>query len=213
MKSVVGLVVLSGICLATACQTTVNSANHPSTSTSPVATQAAASFPSAVVPTPTTFAPVTWNGDGPVFIAVVQKTEMADESADKPTVNVGPVGFAFDLDNRVLWLHRVIPATSLESGVIVGLVTLVETPTVIYEKREILQGPSQPRFMQIGAADAATDGLSFVYDGQTYSLLPGDSLSFDKPATTSKSSTFTTVITNHGRLTGAQSMPADDSLP
>jgi hypothetical protein len=96
---------------------------------------------------------------------------------------------------------------------VIGLVTQVETPTGIYTKRELMQLPAEPRFMQILGADSASDSLSFVYDGQSYSLLPGKSLSFDQAGTAASSATISTLITNHGRLAGAQSMQIEPAVP
>lgn len=225
MKSLVGLVMLLGLCLVVACQPLGSLASSTPSSPPNVAqtSQAAASLalptqtsaPASSVsgPAPTMAAPVTWGSGGPLFIAVIQTTSMAGDSADKPTLDVGPVSFAYDLDNRILMLHPTIAPASLKADVVIGLVTQVETPTAIYARRELMQLPAEPRFMQILGADSATGSLSFVYDGQSYSLLPGKSLRFDQAGALASSATTTTLVTNHGRLAGAQSMQIETGVP
>lgn len=225
MRSLVEYVALGGLVLATACQATSNPARAGITpspdvmktvqasGSTPMATQTIAPRSNAAGPTATMSPPVSWNGDGPVFVAVIQTTGMGDQSAEKPTIDIGLAAFSYDLDNKILLLHPTIAIGSLDPSVVLGLVTEVETPTVIYIKREILHGASRPRFITIVGTDAGTDALTFVYDGQTYSLLPGKSLSFDKTGTTPGAATITTLITNHGRLDGAQSMPPTEQQP
>ena len=225
MKSWVGLLVFVGLCFGVACQPLRSPASSASSSppnvaqtiqasgSLPLPTQTRAPASSEAGAAPTMAAPVTWASGGPLFIAIVQITSMADESPDKPTIDIGPVSFAYDLDNRILMLHPTIAPASLQADVVIGLVTEVETPTGMYTRRELMQIPAEPRFMQILGADSASGALSFVYDGQSYSLLPGNSLSFDKTGATAKSATTTTLITNHGRLAGAQSMPIEPAAP
>jgi hypothetical protein len=225
MKSLVVSVVLVGLCFGVACQPVGSPASsapssHPNVDQTvqasgslPLPTQTNAPASSVAGPAPTMAAPVTWGSGGPLFIAVVRITSMAGESAEKPTIDIGPVSFAYDLDNRILMLHPTIAPASLKADVVIGLVTQVETPTGIYTKRELMQLPAEPRFMQILGADSASDSLSFVYDGQSYSLLPGKSLSFDQAGTAASSATISTLITNHGRLAGAQSMQIEPAVP
>ncbi len=225
MKSLVGYLVLVGFVFTAACQTPGSPApagvapspdvmkTVEASGSTPLATQTTAPLSSSVGPTATMSPPVAWNGDGPLFVAVIQTTGMGGDSAEKPTIDVGLVAFAYDLDNKILMLHPTIPAASLAADYVVGLISEVETPTAIYIKREILRSPSEPRFIKILGPDAGSDTLSFTYDGQTYSLQPGQSLSFDKTGTTPSAATFTTLITNHGRLEGAQTMPPSGPQP
>jgi hypothetical protein len=225
MKSLVGLVMLVGSCFVVACQPVrISASSAPSSPANvaqtdqaatslPIPTQSTAPASSAAGSAPTMAAPVTWESGGPLFIAVVQTTIMAGESMDRPSVDVGPVSFAYDLDNRILMLHPTISPASLKADVVIGLVTQLETPTAIYTRRELMQLPAKPRFMQNLEADSTTGSLSFVYDGQSYSLLPGKSVSFDKVKAATTSATTSILITNHGRLAGARSMPIDSAVP
>ncbi len=199
--------------LVSACQAPVSPAAGNSAAAVGVVPAQQNPAAAAAVSTPTAFPPVSWNGTGPFFIAVVQSTAMATDTGDKPTVSVGPAAFAYDLDNKILLLRRVASADSLNAGLLIGLVTEVSTPSVVYQKNEILQGASQPRFMQMLQIEALSGALNFIYDGQSYSLLPGKSMSFDHAGATANAATITTVITNHGRLNGITSMPADGAMP
>lgn len=225
MKSLVWYLVLVGLVFATACQPSSSRApagitpspdvmqTVEASGSTPLPAQTTAPFSSSVGQTATMSPPVTWNGNGPVFVAVIQTTGMGSQSPEKPTIDIGLKAFSYDLDNKILLLHPTISIASLNADVVVALVTEVETPTAIYIKREILRSPSQPRFIKVLGTDAGTDTLNFLYDGQTYSLLPGKSLSFDKTGATPSAATFTTLITNHGRLDGAQSLPPSEQQP
>ena len=225
MKSVLILVSLGGLVVLAACQTPASpgiglsatpagivQAAQVGTPSSPV-NQSVAPGSGAINPAPTAFAPVTFNGDGPLFVAVVQTTKMVDNAGDQQTISLVPPGFAFDLDNRILLLRRMVSAQTMKLGMLVGVATEVATPTVVYERLEILQGASQPRYMQILEVDPATGALSFLYDGQSYSLLPGSSMSFSHAGATKSAASVTTLITNHGRLNGIQSMPVEGPMP
>lgn len=139
MKILVGFVMLVGSGLVVACQPVRSlAASAPSSPANvaqtvqasgslPIPAQSTAPASSAAGLAPTMAAPMTWESGGPLFIAVVQTTIMAGESMDKPSVDVGPVSFAYDLDNKILMLHPTISPASLKADVVIGLVTQVGT--------------------------------------------------------------------------------------
>ncbi len=220
-KISVGMSLLVGIYLMAACQAPAPSASGSGASVpSAMQTgQTASQLPTpaeagaTTAPTQTVALPATGDTAKPLFIGVVQTIGMSNDSAEKQTVSVGPTAFAYDLDNRTLLIHPTISIGSLKADVIVGLVTEVETPSVVYEKREVKLLPVQVRLLQILGADLQTGILNFTYDSKAYTLDPGQTLSFDQPGATATAASIRTVITNHGLLWGIQTMPNSGNQP
>lgn len=223
-RILVGLVLVAGTLLA-ACQTPSGSTttgaapatdvvqtNQPATSV-PLSTLSIAATPTAASSAQASGLPTTGDGQRPLFIGVVQTIGMKGNSTEKAAVTIPPVAFSYDLDNRILLVHPTISLASLKADVIIGVVTEVDTPSATYEKREIKLLPFQLRAMQILGADLTTGVLNFTYDSKPYTLDPGQSLSFDQPGTTANPATISTVIFNHGELSGIQTMPETGTVP
>ena len=147
----------------------------------------------------------------PIFLEVTQTTIMNKDSAQGPTIGVGPTIYFYHLDSKVLMLHSTIilePTTEL----LVGVNTILKTPNQVYEKREIVQFPSmQPALIQISAFDAETGMLNLVYAGETFNLSPGENRTFKQIGSDSNASTVITIIANHGSLADIQPASPDGS--
>jgi hypothetical protein len=223
MKKIVGLFALGGLFLLTACQTPNTSASD-SDSTTPRVFQAdqvetSTPVPPQIIlfqPTPENHAE---NGTGalrsgdqmPIFLEVTQTTILGENSVQSPVVGVGPVIFFYDPDSKVLLLHPTITVAST-TGLLIGVMTVLQTPDQVYEKREIVQFPSaQPVLIKIAAFDAKAGTLNLVYADETYNLSPGESHTFKQIVGGSNTSTVITIIVNHGHLTDIQQVSPDGS--
>jgi hypothetical protein len=223
VKKFGNLFALGGLFLLTACLTP-NASESGSDSTTPRVFQTDQVETSAPVPTQTIlFQPTPENpaenetgtlrsgGQVLIFLEVTQTTILGENSVQSPVVGVDPVIFFYDPDSKVLLLHPTITVAST-TGLLIGVMTVLQTPDQVYEKREIVQFPSvQPGLIQIAAFDAKAGTVNLVYADETYNLSPGESRTFKQIGGGSNTLTVITLIVNHGHLTDIQPVSPDGS--
>ena len=153
-----------------------------------------------------------WKGaQMPIFLEVTQATTMNKDSAQGPTIGVGPTIYFYHPNSKVLMLHSTI-TLELTTELLIGVNTVLKTPNQVYEKREIVQFPSmQPALIQISAFDAKTGILNLVYAGEIFNLSPGESRTFKQFGSDASSSTVITKVLNHGPLADIQPASPDGS--
>lgn len=142
-----------------------------------------------------------WKGNQvPIFLEITQTTIMNNDSAQGPTLGVGPTIYFYHPDSKILMLHSTItcePTTEL----FVGVNNIFQTPNQIYEKKTIIQYPSaQPDLIQISFFDLETGIIKLVYADEAFTLSPGESRTFKQISNNSKAPMIILNITNHGQL-------------
>jgi len=149
----------------------------------------------------------------PFYVEITQTTTMAGPVGQPPRIHVGPHLFSYKADTKTLLLDPSIVAGSAGSELLIGEITVLETPTQTYENRAIAPFPSaQPALLQVLEFDAITGVVRFVVAGEVRSLAPGERLTPKQPAGSSAAPGMVTVIVNHGRLAGIQAAAPDGSL-
>ena len=153
-----------------------------------------------------------WKGDQmPTFLEVIQTTLMGEDSAQSPTIGVGPAVYFYTPDSKVLMLHSTItlaPTTEL----LIGVNAILQTPGQVYEKKSIIQYPSAKLdLIQISAFDNETGMINLVYEGESFDLYPGESRTFKQVGSGSNTPTVITQVLNHGLLAEIQPTSPDGS--
>jgi hypothetical protein len=153
-----------------------------------------------------------WKGDQmPIFLEVTQTTIMKTDSAQGPTLGVGPAVYFYNPDENVLRLQSTI-TLAFTTELLIGMNNVLQTPGQVYEKKALIQYPSaQSDLIQISAFDAETGMLRFVFDGEAYDLPAGESHTFKQVGSEPDTSTVITVVSNHGLLSDIQLTSPDGS--
>jgi hypothetical protein len=155
----------------------------------------------------------SWQGHPmPFFMEVIHTTSMDDADTQQPLTHVGESVFSYDPSSKVLLLRQEVLIPLRTTEVIVGETTVLRTPGQAFQNSEIVQFPSaQPALIKILDLDAASGTVHLACSGESYDLSPGETLTCKRTGGATKTPTVITIIANHGRLTGIQPMPADES--
>jgi hypothetical protein len=149
----------------------------------------------------------------PIFVEVTQRTTMGGPPVPQAPMQVGVAAFHFSADAGVLLVQPSMVEASLAADLLVGVSTVLLTPAQSYANTELVQFPAgQPVLLRIQAFDPDTGTVRLVYEGESYELLRGKSLEFEKVGGDAGTPVVITVIVNHGRLSAIQPAPPDGSI-
>jgi len=150
--------------------------------------------------------PIHESDSMPIFLEVTQTTIMGENAVLSSVIGIGPIIYFYDPDNRILSLNTAITLEST-TELLVGIKTVLQTSREIFEKREIIQYPAeQSALIQTLTLDTESGKINLIYADETFSLSPGEGRTFKQVSDNSKTPIIVIMISNHGYLTGIQSV-------
>jgi hypothetical protein len=127
-----------------------------------------------------------------------------------PNIGVGPAVYIYQKDNQVLYLQSTIEVDA-GTQLLIGQNDILQTPDMTYERKVILQYPTQQfTLIQVAGYEPNTGTMTLNYGGVIFSLSPGDSWT-DKQVAEGGTPTLITTVTNYGRLNGIETLTTDGS--
>lgn len=150
--------------------------------------------------------------DWPVFLEIVQTTQLGESDMQGSSIGVGPPAYFYDQQSKALLLDPKI-TLELETQLLIGFVQALQTSNQAYDKREIIQFPFvQPAPIQIVAHDLGSDTLTIIFADEKFDLMPGEQRTFKQAGTGPNSPAVMTIISNHGQPAEIQLVFFDGSV-